>query len=80
MGMLQTLEIAPCKGEGGGVPESCVSWRFRVEAMAGFVMAHFPVLGVTFIILLYLLNTKHTSDSVSFRYMNLFHCHNSLMV
>ena len=28
-----------------------MSWRFRVEAVAGFVLAHFIMLGVTFLVI-----------------------------
>lgn len=49
-GVLQTLEIVSCgKREGECVLESFVSWRFRVEAVAGFLLAHFIMLGVTFL-------------------------------
>ena len=47
--VLQTLEIVPCdEREGECVLESLVSWRFQVEAVAGFLLAHFVMLGVTF--------------------------------
>lgn len=52
--MLHTLKIVPCEREGEQVPESFLSWRFRVEAMAGFVRAHFIMLVVKFLIITFI--------------------------
>ena len=50
--VLQTLEIVPCdEREGECVLELLVSWRIQVEAVAGFLLAHFVMLGVTFLII-----------------------------
>lgn len=69
--MLHTLKIVPCEREGERVPESFLSWRIRVEAMAGFVWAHFIMLVVQFLIITFI---YWTLSMCSFRLLRSRRC------